>query len=83
MQNAVWDSDQRNFYKWITKINYSDAIDREGSETLENEGFVSVCPPQAPKNRVFGCISEEKLITIPPLVNDRSETRGNSYYNIN
>ena len=54
MQNAVWDSDQRNFYKWITKINYSDAIDREGSETLENEGFVSVCPPQAPKNRVLG-----------------------------
>ena len=66
------------FYKSVTKINYSDAIDREGSETLENEGFVSVCPPQAPKNRVLGGISEEKLITIPPLVNDRSETRGDS-----
>ena len=42
------------FYKSVTKINYSDAIDREGSETLENEGFVSVCPPQAPKNQVLG-----------------------------
>ena len=41
---------------------------RKGSETLENEGFGRVCPPQAPKKSVFWGISEEKLTSIPPLL---------------
>ena len=48
---------------------------REGSETSENEVFWG-SPPQARKILGYFEGLGEKLITLPPLVNRRSETRG-------